>query len=147
MEELLKRTRVNRLSKIFCRISLFLGIVTLILGAMPVVKFLYYLIAVPILLAVLVAWLLSLILFMPFNISFLGEIFTGEEFFTKVEAVAKTICPYFGAVAITLGAVALVLWLVNKKFAKPTGGIVISSIGIVLAAIGLLLAFSGVFTV
>ncbi len=74
--------RVARLAKICCNMSLFCGILLLFFGLMPVIQMLYYLIILVFAAAVITAWLMSLLLFHPFDISFLGPMFdrSNESF-------------------------------------------------------------------
>lgn len=144
MTELLRSARINRFAKICCNLCLFCGVVLLILGAMPVMSFFYYIIAAAITLVALVAWLLVLLLtWHPFDLSFIEAMFGGGiEVYTKIKEVALVISPWIGAAALIFGVIAIPLFAVNKKSGSTTGRIVAASLGIGFAVIGLILVYA-----
>lgn len=133
---------LTRLAKILGNIGLFCAVVTLFLGLMPVIKIVYYLIALLIATVVLLFWLLSLIALHPFNIDFLNGIFTDATIFATFRQVALRIAPVFCAVAVVFAAASIPLILYNKK-KKPVGRIVASSISIGIAVIGIVALYLG----
>lgn len=139
----LRTARVTRLGKLFCNISLFGGILLLLLGLMPVIKVVYYGIAAAILIAVVIIWLFSLIFFHPFDISKVGNIFITEEVFVAVQNYSLQIAPYLGAIVLLLGAVSIPL-ILRDKSKKPTGRIVAASLAMGFAVIGIIALYLAV---
>ncbi|MDE6558021.1 MAG: hypothetical protein K2K39_02830 [Clostridia bacterium] len=128
--------RLARLAKICCNIALFCGIVLLIFGLMPVIRVFYYLIILIFVAAVIVAWLFTLLLFHPFDISFINPLFDQtNEAFTYIQEYTFKCAPYFCAVAVVLGIIGIVL-ITRDKSVKKTGRIVAASLGIGFAVVG-----------
>ncbi len=143
-ERYLKDARVARVAKIFCNIALFCGILLLILGLMPVLKGLYYFLILMFAAAVLTFWLLTLILFHPFDISFLQPLFdTGSEAFKYIQIYSFKYAPYVCAVAVVLGIAGLVL-ILRDKSVRRTGRIVAASLAIAFAVVGTVAIILGV---
>lgn len=142
-DKYLKTARVTRFAKICCNVSLFCGIVVLLLGLMPVLKVIYYVFAAIFALAVLAAWLISLIVFHPFDITFLNDVFGGQVIFDRIQQFSLNFAPYLCAVAVVFGIVSIPL-IMRDKAIKPTGRIVAASLGIGFAVIGIIALFLGV---
>lgn len=143
-EQYLKDARVARIAKICCNIALFCGIVLLILGLMPVMQVLYYFIMLVFAAAVITAWLMSILLLHPFDISFLQPLFdTGNEAFKYIQIYSFKCAPYVCAVAVVLGIAGLLLILRDKSVRK-TGRIVAASLAIAFAVIGTVAIILGV---
>ncbi|MDE7087631.1 MAG: hypothetical protein K2O67_05515 [Clostridia bacterium] len=139
----LRTARVTRLGKLFCNVSLFGGTLLLLLGLMPIIKVVYYILAAAIALAVLAFWLISLITFHPFDLSFLNTIFSGEVVFAAVQEFALSIAPYLGAIVLLLGAISIPL-ILRDKSKKPTGRIVAASLAMGFAVIGIIALYLAV---
>lgn len=143
-DKLLKTARVTRLARIFCNISLFCGIVLMLLGLMPVIKVIYFIFAAVIVLVATVAWLVSLILVHPFDLSVVQSIIGSDAIFNRIQVFSLKFAPYMCAVAVVLGAVSIPLILLNKSV-PAKGRIVAASIAMGLAVVGLIALYLGVY--
>ncbi|MDE7379680.1 MAG: hypothetical protein K2N14_01385 [Clostridia bacterium] len=142
-KQYLRDARISRVAKICCNISLFCGILLLLFGLMPVIQALYYFIMLMFAAVVLTGWLLSLLLFHPFDVSFLGPMFdSGSEAFLYIKQYTFRFAPYFCAVAVALGIVAILL-ITRDKSVKRTGRIVAASLAIGFAVVGTVASILG----
>ena len=135
--------RLSRFAKICCNISLVLGIVLFLLGLMPVFQVVYYVFALLFAAVVITVWLLSLILFHPFNVSFLNSLFKEQTLLTQIQQFSLKFAPYLCVAAIVLAVVAVVLVRMDKSV-KIKGRIVATSLAMAFSVVGTVALYLGV---
>lgn len=145
-QNLLRTARVTRLSNICCHMAVTGGAILLVLGAMPVLRFVYWVICGVITLGIVAVWMVTLMLIHPFDIAnIVTGLYVGDGIFEYIRKFAMLVSPYMcGAVAL-LGAISIPLLAYNKSMSLKKR-IIVASIGIGMAIIGIILVYVGAGT-
>ena len=138
---LLRTARVTRLSNICCHMAVTGGAILLVLGAMPVLRFVYWVVCGVITMGITAVWMVTLILIHPFDIgSIVTGLFAGDGIFEYIQKFAMLVSPYLCGAVVLLGAISIPLLWYNKSMALKKR-IIVASVGMGMAIIGIILVY------